>query len=259
MSNGPNPLAAAWHMLYARRLSKPRPDGQIEVDHAPLARVLDALRRDGVQSLADASASLATYRDALATIDPDGLTRTESLAYWINLYNAGALERAGQALSQDFDSVLRVPGAFSAPWATVGIETMSLDDIEHGKIRQFGDPRIHGALVCGSVSCPTLRSEPFAGASLDDQLDDQMRTFLTDGGARLDKSNNTLHLTRVLKWYGGDFVRPSKMPTLRPASSRDTARAISRWLAPADSTYIAKHKPRVDFAPYDWALGCSVA
>lgn len=259
MSNGPSPLVAAWHMLYARRLKKPRPNGDIGVDHAPLARVLDKLRAHGVRSLADASTDLAGYRDALASIDPDGLTPSESLAYWINIYNAGALERAGQALSRDFDSVLRVPGAFSAPWVTVGTETMSLDDIEHGKIRRFGDPRIHGALVCGSVSCPTLRSEPFDGANLDEQLDDQMRTFLTGGGARLDKANNTLHLTRVLKWYGGDFVRPSKMPTVRPASSRDTAREISRWLDPADSTYIAKHTPRVNFASYDWALGCSVA
>jgi hypothetical protein len=259
MSNGPNPLAAAWHMLYARRLNKPRPDGDIGVDHAPLARVLDTLRAHGVRSLADAIADLSAYRDALAFIDPDGLNPTESLAYWINLYNAGALERAGKALSQDFDSVLRVPGAFSAPWVTVGAETMSLNDIEHGKIRRFGDPRIHGALVCGSVSCPTLRSEPFDGPRLDDQLDDQMRTFLADGGARLDKANNTLHLTRVLKWYGGDFVRPSKMPTLRPASSRGTSRAISHWLDPVDTAYIAKHNPRVHFASYDWALGCSVA
>jgi hypothetical protein len=259
MSNGPNPLVAAWHMLYARRLNKPRPDGDIAVDHAPLARVLDKLRAEGVRSLAGASAELSAYRDVLSTIDPDDLTPAESLAYWLNLYNAGALERAGQALSHDFGSVLRVPGAFSAPWATIGTETMSLDDIEHGKIRRFGDPRIHGALVCGSVSCPTLKSEPFVGARLDEQLDDQMRTFLADGGARLDKADNTLRLTRVLKWYGGDFVRPSKMPTLRRASSRGTARAISRWLDPVDAAYIAKHNPRVDFAAYDWALGCSVA
>jgi hypothetical protein len=209
--------------------------------------------------LADTSSDLTAYRDALSSIDPNTLTSSESLAFWINLYNAGALERAGQALSQDFDSVLRVPGAFSAPWVSVAGETMSLDDIEHGKIRRFGDPRIHGALVCGSVSCPTLRNEPFNGNTLDDQLDDQMHSFLSSGGARLDKANNTLHLTRVLKWYGGDFVRPNKMPTLRPARAADTARAISRWLDPEDAAHIGTHKPRVAFTPYDWALGCSIA
>ncbi len=251
MSNGPNPLAAAWNMLYARRLKTPRPGGSATVDHSPLAGVLDRLQSEGVQSLPGARPDLEAYRDTLARIDPADLARQESLAFWINLYNAGALHRAGQAFSDNHDSVLRVPGAFSAPWATVSGETMSLDDIEHGKIRRFGDPRIHGALVCGSVSCPTLRGEPFHGESLDEQLDDQMRHFLSDGGARLDKRTNTLHLTRVLKWYGGDFVRPTRMPTLRPARAAHVAIAISHWFDSDDANYVEEHDPTVEFATYD--------
>ncbi len=258
MSNGPNPLLAAWHMLYARRLRRPQPRGDGAVDHAPLARVLEGLRSGGIGSLADASSELDAYRDELSSIDPDDLSRAESLAFWINLYNAGALQRASHALSSDFDSVLRVPGAFSALWATVAGEKMSLDDIEHGKIRRFGDPRIHGALVCGSVSCPTLRNEPFAGAELDAQLDDQMRFFLSNGGAALDTASDTLLLTRVLKWYGGDFVRPTRMPTLVPARSADIAIAISGWLDPEDAARISNVQTKVEFASYDWGLGCSV-
>ena len=130
MSDGPNPLVAAWSMLYARRLSAPRPKGNIAVDHAPLARVLERLQSQGARSLAESSSDLKAYRDTLSLIDPDDLTPQESLAYWINLYNAGALHRAGQAYSAALESILRVPGAFSAPWATVESETMSLDDIE---------------------------------------------------------------------------------------------------------------------------------
>lgn len=259
MSNGPNPLQTAWHMMRARRIKVPQPVGESAVDHGSLARVLDRLQRNGVRTLLDASDELIDYRDTLASEDPDELTPTESLAFWINLYNAGALHRAAQAYSHNYESVLRVPGAFSAPWVTVGGESMSLDDIEHGKIRRFGDPRIHGALVCGSVSCPTLRSEPFDGAGLDEQLDSQMRFFLSNGGSRLDRTENTLHLTRVLKWYGGDFVRPHKMPTLRPARASDLSSAISPWLDPDDALYVATIRPRVVFAAYDWGLGCSVA
>ena len=85
----------------------------------------------------------------------------ERLAFWLNLYNAGALALAADTLSAGENTVLRIPGAFDAPWAMVGGESLSLNDIEHGKIRRFGDPRIHAALVCGSASCPTLRYEPF--------------------------------------------------------------------------------------------------
>jgi hypothetical protein len=246
-------------MLHARRLEVPRPTGDASVDHSSLARVLDRLKRDGVRALEHASDELADYRDALATEDPDQLTQSESLAFWMNLYNAGALHRAAQAYSHDYESVLRVPGAFSTSWVTVRGESMSLDDIEHGKIRRFGDPRIHGALVCGSVSCPTLRSEPFDGARLGEQLDSQMRFLLSNGGSRLDRTENTIHLTRVLKWYGGDFVRPHRMPTLLPARASDLAAAISRWLDPDDARYVVTIRPRVVFAAYDWGFGCSVA
>lgn len=246
-------------MVSARRLAAPRPGGDIAIDHAPLARVLDALQSEGMASLSGATSELETYRDILSSIDPDALTREEALAYWINLYNAGALHRAGQAYSLDYNSVIRVPGAFSGPWATVEGETMSLDDIEHGKIRRFGDPRIHGALVCGSVSCPTLRNEPFNGGLLDKQLDDQMRSFLAGGGARFDRRSNELHLTRVLKWYGGDFVRPQRMPTLRPARASSISMAIIPWLNPVDAAHVILEQPTVVYAPYDWGLGCSVA
>ena len=259
MSNGPNPVTAAWSMLYARRLKAPRPSGDIAIDHAPLARVLERLQAQGVRSLPDALAELEVYRDVLSSIDPDELAPSESLAYWINLYNAGALHRAGQAYSHDYESVLRVPGAFSAPWATVEGETMSLDDIEHGKIRRFGDPRIHGALVCGSVSCPTLRNEPFNGRLLDKQLDDQMRQFLASGGARIDRATNTLHLSRVLMWYGGDFARSQRMPTLRPAGASSLSMAIIPWLDPLDAAYVIVEQPKIVYSPYDWGLGCSVA
>jgi hypothetical protein len=109
------------------------------------------------------------------------------------------------------------------------------------------------------VSCPTLRDEPFNGTVLDKQLDDQMRTFLTRGGARLDRSNNVLHLTRVLKWYGGDFVRPQAMPTLRPAGASSISMAIIPWLDPLDAAQVIVERPSVAFASYDWGLGCSVA
>ncbi len=136
---------------------------------------------------------------------------------------------------------------------------MSLNDIEHGKIRRFGDPRIHGALVCGSVSCPTLRNEPFTGALLDKQLDDQMRQFLASGGARLDEASNTMHLTKVLRWYGGDFVRPQRMPTVRPAGASSLSMAIIPWLDLLDAAFVIVEQPTVVFAPYDWGLGCSIA
>jgi len=150
------------------------------------------------------------------------------------------------------------PGAFDTTWATIAGEQLSLNDIEHGKIRGFGDPKIHAALVCGSVSSPTLRYEPL-GNPTSPQLDEQMRSFLHGGGAAVDRGSGTLRLSRVFLWYGGDFVRSASMPTSSPARRHDVAKPVSRWLADDDAGWVPAPRPEVEDAPYDWGLACSIA
>ncbi len=58
-------------------------------------------------------------------------------------------------------------------------KTITLDTLEHEIIRkQFDEPRIHAALVCAAQGCPPLRPEAYKGTGLEEQLADQMRTFL---------------------------------------------------------------------------------
>jgi hypothetical protein len=252
---------AAWSMVRARRLPPPQPDPQSTtvVDHRDLGRVLDAFVNSGVASLADSAAALESYRDSLEAIDPDRLNPTEALAFWMDLYNAGALCAAGVAFDENKESVLRMPGAFSARWAKIAGVELSLDDIEHGKIRRFGDPRIHGALVCGSASCPTLRSEPFTGAALDQQLEDQMRFFISHGGGSVNRADNTVWLSSVFKWYGRDFTSPHTMPNIAPPTTDRLRDTVAYWFSSDDAEYIWEKTPDVVFMPYDWGVGCSVA
>lgn len=198
------------------------------------------------------------YLETASAVDPDELTNCDALAYWINLYNAGAISSAATAYDSAADSVLRIPGAFSRPWITVAGEALSLDDIEHGKIRRFRDPRIHGALVCGAISCPTLRRTPFTGAAIDSELEDQMRSFMAHGGGHLDRTANTVTFSRVLKWYGRDFVSPQDMPTILPARNGAILAAVSQWFGEDDRAFIRAETPGVRFSAYDWALGCSI-
>lgn len=255
--DSPNPLLAGWSMLRSMRVGRPQPvGGSPPPGDAELAAVLSTLRDGGVPALAGQRAALSSYRATLESVDPDRLTRDESLAFWINLYNAGALNLAAEAFVAAEPSVLRVPGAFRKPWTNIAGRRLSLDDIEHGKIRRFEDPRIHSALVCGSASCPTLRYEPFRGADLDSQLEHQMRNFVAAGGASYDAADGKLRLSRVFLWYGSDFVRPHRMPTWIPVRKRAVAHAVSRWLDPQDRKAAAT--ARVEFTSYDWGLACSI-
>lgn len=259
-NRGPNPLSVAWSVFRALRVSRPRPSGGNEPpDYDGLAVELEELRKNGIDVLPLRRARLIEYRDYLEGFDPDRLGRDEALAYWLNLYNTGALDLAARAAAARASSVLRVPGAFDAPWATVAGEKLSLTDIEHGKIRRFHDPRVHSALVCGTASCPSLRLEPYLGAKLDAQLDDQMGNFLLAGAAVADKSQDVLRLSRVFLWYGGDFTRPHRMPTWLPARKTSLKAALGTWLDPDTAAWVEAADPSVEFRDYDWELACAVA
>lgn len=256
-SSGPNPLRAAWSVVWALRVRSPRPGGSGKVDHSSFAPVLDQLQRPGGLGAIDVDA-LDAYLDQLRGVDPATLSADAALAFWLNLYNAGAVHLAATTFRRGTSSVLRVPGAFDERDLVVAGEALSLNDIEHGKIRRFKDPRIHGALVCGSLSCPTLHPEPFTGASLDRQLDAQMRRFLASGGAYADREAGSIHLSRIFLWYGADFARPRRMPVFVPASRRSIASAAAAWMASDLAEWVTSTAPDVQFQGYDWGLGCSV-
>ena len=258
MADQPNPISVGISILRARRVRRPDSSGTGAVESADLGRILETLRSGGIATLPDEREGLDGFRDRMQAIDPDSLSRDGALAFWLNLYNAGALVVASDAFDDGAMTVLRTPGVFDATWATIAGETLSLNDIEHGKIRRFGDPRIHGALVCGSASCPTLRYEPF-GENLNDQLDDQMRSFLAGGGTAVDRSAGTLRLSRIFLWYGGDFIRPHRMPTLLPSRKKDLATSVAGWLPDTDAAWVVESSPTVEYASYDWGLACSIA
>jgi len=251
--DNPNPFKVLRSIVGALRQTKrPSPSGGNHVDHSQFTPILQTLASDGLPVAVEMAADVDAYCMQMSTVDPDTLSRDEALAYWINLYNAGVVGLAIEAFQGGHTSVLRVPGGFNRPLVPVAGEVLSLDAIEHGKIRRFRDPRIHGALVCGSLSCPTLRSAPYGGEGLDDQLDDQMRLFLAGGGATAGP-DDVVELSRIFLWYGPDYVRPHRMPVFFPAGKRRVLDAVRPWLPDHLQT-----RTRPVFQDYEWGLACSV-
>jgi hypothetical protein len=236
----------------------PGPFGKGRTDHGLFVEILEVIASRGTPALEGLESDLQLYMDLQAKVSPNELCQEEALAYWINLYNAGSLTLAGHALRKGEDSVLGIPAGFQSKIVSVDGESLSLDDIEHGKLRRFGDPRIHAALVCGSVSCPTLRGDPYTGHDLDRQLEEQIRFFLSAGAAVPDQAAGVIRLSRVFLWFGADFARPHRMPTLLPTSREKTLDAITPWLDTETIEWIRRTQPEVAFLPYDWGLRCVI-
>ena len=185
----------------------------------------------------------------LARADADALSsREERLAHWINAYNILAIQVVLD--HYPIDDIRDAGNLFRPVWkrsaGVVGGRSVSLDWIEHAVLRPLGEARIHSAIVCASVSCPALRRRPFSAKNLDAQLDDATRRWLgdPDKGMRIDRERQELWLSRIFKWFRGDFD-----------AHGGVLEFVARHAAPAERRWLERHPaPRLRYLDYDWRL-----
>ncbi len=228
----------AWTALLAKHVK--RVDGRgsaSRVDYAAFARDRGALEG---------------YLAQLARVSPqeyEALPRADRMAFWINAYNAGTIaliltEYPRHASIKDYGSLLRSP--WQKPFIRLLGETLSLDEIEHERLRGprgFGEPRVHFAVNCASISCPMLREEAFVGARLDAQLEEQAVRFLSDRSRnRFEPEHGRLALSAIFDWYGDDFA------------GGDLPRFLARYAGALGTTAPALARAEVAFLDYDWRL-----
>ncbi len=214
------------------------------VDYAGFARDRDRLDR---------------YLAAVKTVSSDEFghwPKAERDAFLINAYNAATVRRILERYPR-IKSIKDLGGWLDSPWKKPVVDLLgkrrSLDEVEHGLLRgagDFRDPRIHFAVNCASIGCPALRPEPYTGARLDAQLDDQTRRFLRDRSRnRYDAANGVLYVSRIFDWYGGDFI----------AHAGGVGTFLARYRTELGLDAVAAqrlHEGRmpVRFLDYDWSL-----
>lgn len=223
------------------------------------------------QALQAKKAPLDAFAASLGTLEQpayEGLKEPEKIALLLNAYNALTLEAilshypikpslSGSVLYPK-NSIRQIPGVWDKLEFQVLGKATTLDNIEHQMLRkQFAEPRIHLALVCASIGCPTLRNEPYVAERLAEQLDDQTRKFLADPlKFRIDRQARVVYLSPLVKWYGGDFV--GKYGTDKFAGHNDTERAVLNYfrsvLPPSESEFLNKEKFEIKYLDYDWSL-----
>lgn len=148
----------------------------------------------------------APIAEQLASYNPAPLNKIEKLAFYINAYNYFALKLVVDQQPQN--SIRDIGNFFSPVWkkpaGKINGESVSLDFIEHQVLRKMGEPGIHFAIVCASLSCPDLRAEAYNPEDLMQQLNDQIQLFLNNSkGLKADK--NTLYISKIFDWFSADF------------------------------------------------------
>lgn len=193
--------------------------------------------------------------------------REEKIAFWINLYNVIVVH--GVIALGIRDSVKEVWNFFRRVRYQIGEHLFSPEDIEHGILRgnrrppyalsrRFArhdsrlafsvkplEPRIHFTLVCASSSCPFI--DVYTPDNLEEELNIASETFINSGGAVLDPTHHSISLSRVFKWYAGDFgaTRAELLGFIAPFFYDEN-----------DRRFIETHAAtlKVSYQDYDWRL-----
>ena len=243
--------------------------------HGDFSRVLKTFVDD--QGMVDYSAlkkdasDLEKYYLLLSEYSPDSHPRLfptdqDRLAYWINAYNAAVIKIVLTYYPIDTVKDIKPPllffflpresGFFLFQKIRIGGEDMRLYTMENSIIRKrFNDPRIHFALNCASLGCPRLPRNAFVSGTLNQQLDDAARKFLSeDRNVNIDHEKGTVTLSSIFEWYRSDFLEwyrrknPNEVATLQ--------KYIGIHLSPDKRTEIMERTGAysVKFSPYDWHL-----
>jgi hypothetical protein len=192
------------------------------------------------------SVELNIYLGSLSKCLPSATwSRQERLAYWINAYNAFTIkliiDHYPVKSIKDIGSKLAVPfvnSVWDAKFFSIGGVQMSLNQIEHSILRkQFDEPRIHFAIVCASISCPSLMNSAYTASDLESQLQRQALSFIQDS-TKNHLSLNRLELSSIFKWFKSDFTKHGSLKQF-----------VAKY---ADEPFAPRAK--VDFLEYNWEL-----
>lgn len=194
-------------------------DADLDAFHALYQSVLDDYVSAGEKNALQANMvdyaglkddpRLALLQDKLRAYPKERLdSNSKKIAFYLNAYNILAIAKVTEnwplfklkSLGSYFRPV------WTHPAGEVCKEKVTLRILEHDILRRLGEPRIHFALNCASMSCPDLRKEPYLAEKLERQLSDQTRIFLSQKGKGVKIIDGELWLSSIFKWFEEDFV-----------------------------------------------------
>ncbi len=236
--------------------------------HRDFNRLLEKYVKDGLvdyRGVQEEEDLLYRYTASMAAVDQEtvrGWSQEKQLAFWINAYNALTVQaivrrypiRSRSLIGLFFprNSILQISGIWNRLTFEVGGRSLTLGEIEHEILRKnFKESRIHFAIVCASTSCPALRPEAYRFDILQAQLHDQAVRFINDPGrgVRFDAKKKQLHVSKIFKWFKGDFEtnRTDGNPIATYIRPYLRDKGIIEALAENDNF-------RLSYLPYDWSL-----
>jgi hypothetical protein len=203
---------------------------------------------------------VATRREALdawlaaaAEAPVASFTPEQRVALWVNAYNALTirlvLDHPQIASIRDLDGgevwkrrTFRVAG-----------ETLTLDALEHQRIRPASDGRVHAVLSCAARSCPPLPAEPLRAGTIDAQLTAAASAWARGGALTI--RGDTVYLSEIFKWFPEDFAQWRQGPIVGANEAQTRGLwFVARYADDDRAERAVAGVYAVAWDPYDWSL-----
>lgn len=217
----------------------------LNVDHSAFDKLLKANVNDkGFVNYANFlknKSALQSYLKYLSSVKLSNLSKNEKLAFWINAYNAATIDQIVR--NYPVSSILKISDG--KVWDQTLVykfdnKSVTLNDIEKKILlgTELFDARIHFAVNCAAVSCPTLVNKAYTGNNVQDLLLANTKASLSD--AKFNKiTSNSASLSKLFDWYKADFIKAEG--------------SIAEFINKYSATKISKNT-KISYLDYNWDL-----
>jgi hypothetical protein len=250
--------------------------GAGEVDHSPYDALLKQHAGDGLVDYGAIKKDMSGLKAYFKTLSDSSAanyktwSRDDKMAFWINAYNAVTIYAVatnypieaggGSKKGLPENSIQHIKDVWDTGYIELAGRPVTLNEIEHEILRkEFGDPRVHFALVRATTGGPLLSEDAYVGETLDDQLERDAVRFVNDPDkVRVNRTRGRLYVSEVFEWYGEDFTpEGDDMPEWLGAYKKKTRGFVSFIAARVDGQTrkaMQKRGLKVDYLDYDWSL-----
>jgi GH24 family phage-related lysozyme (muramidase) len=186
-------------------------------------------------------AKLQDYIKSLTSVNAASLSKNEQLAFWINAYNALTIDQILR--NYPLKSIQNIAGGKvwdqNLPYQFNG-KTLTLNTIEK-KILLSGelfDARIHFAVNCAAVSCPTLINKAYTADNVQALLTQNTKAALANPAFNK-ISTAKASISTLFNWYKADFDK----------AEGSVINFINKY-----STTKINSNTKIDYLDYNWSL-----
>ncbi|KAK2164124.1 hypothetical protein LSH36_68g04032 [Paralvinella palmiformis] len=220
-----------------------------------------------------ASSEFEKYKNLtkeLIRVELESATHEEKLAFFINIYNALVIH--ANIVKGPPTNLWQRYKFFNTVSYLIGGHTYSLQDIENGILRrnkkgvgmlykpfsktdprvkltlEKPEPLVHFALVCGSKSCPPIKT--YSAEDINIQLQMAAEAFLDgDNGLQISMDKKEIKLSMIFKWYREDFGQ----------NVDELLRFLYEYMAKGEkkdqlTQLLTDKKYKVRYMSYDWSV-----